>query len=86
MRSRYRVVDTESVYFVTSTIVEWLPVFTSAPYFEIITNSLANCRQHKRLRLYAYVILDNHIHLIGGADLPNFPAHVVYCLHIRNEP
>lgn len=68
MRSRYRVVDTESVYFVTSTIVEWIPGFTSAPYFEIITNSLAYCRQHKGLRLYAYVVLDNHIHLIAGAD------------------
>lgn len=68
MRSRYRVVDTESVYFLTSTILEWLPVFTSAPYFEIVTKSLAYCRHHKALRLYAYVILDNHIHVIGGAE------------------
>lgn len=41
---------------------------TSAPYFEIIANSLAYCRQHKGLRLCTYAILDNHTHLIGGAD------------------
>ncbi|MCC6797848.1 MAG: hypothetical protein IT366_22225 [Candidatus Hydrogenedentes bacterium] len=69
MRSRYRVVGTDSIYFITSTIVEGLPVFTSAPYFEIITNSLAYCRQHTGFRLCAYAILDNHLHLIGGAPV-----------------
>jgi REP element-mobilizing transposase RayT len=69
MRSRYKIVESEGIYFVTSTIVEWIPVFTSAPYFEIVTQSLAYCRQHKGLRLYAYVILDNHLHLV--ADVPD---------------
>jgi len=68
MRSRYKIFDGGEVYFLTSTIVEWIPVFTSAPFFEIVTNSLAFCREHKGLRLHAYVVLENHVHLIASAD------------------
>ncbi|MBJ6750791.1 hypothetical protein [Geomonas anaerohicana] len=32
MRSRYKAGDGSSTYFVTSTIVEWIPLFTSARY------------------------------------------------------
>ncbi len=28
MRSRYRIIDAESPYFLTATVVHWLPVFT----------------------------------------------------------
>jgi REP element-mobilizing transposase RayT len=49
---------------VTSTIVEWLPVFTNKPYFDIMIQSLIFCRKHKGLQLFSYVILDNHFHLV----------------------
>ncbi|MBT7589861.1 MAG: transposase [Candidatus Scalindua sp.] len=70
MRTRYQILDSNSnsVYFITSTIVEWIPVFTKQEYFEIIINSLSYCRENKGLKLYAYVILDNHVHLICSAD------------------
>ena len=64
MRSRYKITDQNGIYFITSTIVEWIPVFTSKEYFEIIIEALKFCRNHKDLKLYAYVILDNHFHLI----------------------
>jgi REP element-mobilizing transposase RayT len=48
--------------------VGWLPVFTRARYLDIITTSLSFCRQQKELRLHAYVILDNHLHLVVSAD------------------
>ena len=35
MRSRYKIIQ-EGIYFITSTIIEWLPVFTSEKYFQII--------------------------------------------------
>ncbi len=41
MRSRYRITDQDGIYFVTSTIVEWLPVFTNQPYFDILINTFA---------------------------------------------
>jgi putative transposase len=68
MRSRYRITELESPHFITCTIVVWLPVFTRPKYLEIITAFLAFCRQQKGLRLHAYVILDNHLHLVVSAD------------------
>lgn len=68
MRSRYKIVELASPHFITCTIVEWLPVFTRPRYLDIITASLTFCRQQKGLRLHAYVILDNHLHLIVSAD------------------
>ncbi len=68
MRTRYQILENNSIYFTTSTIVEWIPVFTKKEYFEIIVNSLNYCRENKGLKLYAYVILDNHVHLIISAD------------------
>jgi hypothetical protein len=43
MRDRYKFIEKEGVYFVTSTIVEWLTVFTNGAYFdkEWMKNQLA---------------------------------------------
>ncbi|MBC8385248.1 MAG: transposase [Candidatus Cloacimonetes bacterium] len=68
MRSRYKFLESDGIYFVTSTILEWIPIFTSESYFEIIINSLKYCREQKKMRLHAYVILDNHLHLIVSGD------------------
>ena len=67
MRSRYKITDKDGIYFITSTIVEWLPIFTSSAYFDIIINSFDFCRKSKALKLYAYTILDNHFHVICSA-------------------
>jgi REP element-mobilizing transposase RayT len=48
--------------------VEWLPVFTRKPYFEAIINPLQFYRQNKGLKVFAYVIMDNHLHMIVGSD------------------
>ena len=70
MKSRYKISEQDSIYFITSTIVEWIPVFISREYFEIVISALKFCRTQKHLKLYAYVIVDNHIHLIvSGANL-----------------
>ena len=72
MRSRYRVIVPDETYFLTTTIVEWIPVFFSVDACETVTQSLTYCRNHKGLRLYAYVIMDNHVHLVAEApDLSN---------------
>ncbi len=57
-----------SLYFVTSTIVEWYPVFTKRAYFSLIIDSLEYCRKEKGLRIHAYVIMLNHVHLIVSMD------------------
>ncbi|MBT4936498.1 transposase [Candidatus Peregrinibacteria bacterium] len=70
MRSRYKIVSDEHHYFITSTIVEWLPIFTKKEYCNIIIDSLDFCQKNKGLYIHAYVILDNHIHLVvSGKNL-----------------
>ncbi len=85
MRSRYAIRESHGTYFITSTIVEWLPVFTTAACCDIIVRSLLHCREHKGLQIYAWVILDNHIHAILSApdlsgtlaDFKRFTARVL---------
>ena len=75
MRSRYRVHENDQAHFVTSTVVVWLPIFTTASRCDILVQSLEYCRAHKELKIYAWVILDNHFHAILSApDLPRVMA------------
>ena len=67
MRSRYRINETHAAHFVTSTVIEWLPTFTSAACCDILVRSFQHCREHKGLKVYAWVILDNHFHAILSA-------------------
>jgi REP element-mobilizing transposase RayT len=60
--------DTENIYFLTPTVVEWIDVFTKWEYFEILADSLKYCIKNKGLVLYEYVFMTNHIHLIVGVD------------------
>ncbi len=70
MRTRYKIYDNVSLYFITSTIVEWLPVFTNEKYFNILVNAIKHNQKDRQLKVYAYVILDNHFHMLAsGEDL-----------------
>lgn len=54
---RYRIVEGIGAYFVTFTIVEWMPVFIDETTCKIITESLNFSIQNKRLGVNAYVIM-----------------------------
>ena len=71
MRTRYQVREPHAAHFITSSIVEWLPVFTSARCCDLLLESFAYCREHKGLLIHAWVILDNHFHaIVAGPQLP----------------
>lgn len=55
------------MHFVSSTIVQWIPIFTYERYFQILTESLKYSQNNKDLDIFAYVIMDNHFHLICDA-------------------
>ena len=82
MRSRYLAKEPHGAYFVTSTIVEWLPVFTSAAYCDILIDSFKYCRENKGLLIHGWVIMENHFHAVVFApeltrtiaDLKKFTA------------
>jgi REP element-mobilizing transposase RayT len=54
-------------HFVTMTIVEWIDIFTRKEYCEIIIASLEYCHKNKGLKVFEYVIMPNHLHLIVKA-------------------
>ena len=67
-RSRYKVFETEYPYFLTCTVVGWLPVFTRPATVQVVLDSWRYLQEHDRLRVYGYVILENHLHLIAASD------------------
>ena len=72
MRTRYKIIGSEQIYFITCTIIEWIPVFNRKPFIDVMTNSLTFCRQNKGVKVFAYVIMDNHLHLVvSGTNLSN---------------
>lgn len=54
-------------HYITCTVVRWVPVFTSGPYFGIITDSLKHLRDNRGLLIHTYVIMPTHLHLIVTA-------------------
>jgi putative transposase len=50
--------------FFTATILEWKPLLQHDKYKDEIIKSLQFLVEHKRIRLYAFVIMQNHIHLV----------------------
>ena len=67
VHSRYRINELSTAHFVTSTILAWLPVFTTAARCYILIQSFEYCRAQKGLQIHAWVILDNHFHAILAA-------------------
>ena len=57
---------TRELYFITSTVVDWMDVFTRPLYKHILVDSLAYCQASKGLDIYAWVLMTNHLHLIAG--------------------
>ena len=74
MPRSYRAVrDANYAYFITCSVVEWLPIFGNDAYRQIILDSLAYLRQHKSTELNAFVVMSTHLHAIlwpqNGADI-----------------
>ncbi|GIQ59574.1 transposase [Flavobacterium collinsii] len=64
MKEGYIIRDQTLPHFITSTVVDWIDIFTRQVYRDIVIESLEYCIDHKGMILYGYVIMSNHIHLI----------------------
>jgi putative transposase len=58
--------STDELYFVTLTVVDWIDVFTCRLYNDFLIENLVWNQQHKKLNIYAYVIMTNHIHMVAN--------------------
>lgn len=71
MSSKYRFVDKEGIYFVTSTVVAWVDVFTRDLYRTILLNSIQYCQKNQGLQVHGWVLMTNHLHMICSCQ----PGH-----------
>jgi REP element-mobilizing transposase RayT len=50
--------------FITVTCIEWLPLISKTNEKEIIVQSLQYLTDKKKIHVYAFVLMDNHFHMI----------------------
>ena len=67
-RTRFRFGNGEMPHFLTATTVEWLPAFIEPNAANIIVQALRFAREQRGMRLFAYVIMENHLHLVAQAE------------------
>ena len=67
-RNRYKVYEKEYPYLVTCTIVNWLDLLKPEKAKIILIDSLRFLRKEKAIKIFAYVIMHNHLHLIVSSD------------------
>ncbi len=56
--------ESKQIYFFTATILGWKPLLKNNNYKQIIIDSLAYLVEQKRCKVYAFVIMPNHIHML----------------------
>lgn len=93
-RTRYRIFETNTPYFLTCTVVGWLPVFTRQECVQIVLDSWSFLQRTGRMTLYGYVVLENHLHFVAGGkqlakevgDFKSFTARrIIDFLHDRAD-
>lgn len=79
-RSRYKVFEKHYPYFATGTVIQWLPLFSNPEVVNYILDSWVFMQEQNRLTIYAYVIMENHLHMVVSSDnlskeLGNFKSY-----------
>ncbi len=89
--------ELEKLYFFTSTILNWKQLLEREKYKKLIIQSLSFLSQKEKIKVYGFVIMPNHIHLIwemielNGKESPHasflkFTSHEIQKDLRRNHP
>jgi putative transposase len=73
-RSRYTIYEQQAPHFLTCTINNWIPIFTRPATVQVILDALAYRQEQRGLKIYAFVILENHLHLVARS--PDLAAEI----------
>lgn len=75
MGFHYKIYDNDKPYFITTTIVDWIKIFTQQDHKDCIVESLQYCQKNKGLEIYAWCLMPDHLHMIvkatNGSKLSN---------------
>ena len=77
MSTKYKFTDVEGVYFITSTVVDWIDVFTRNIYRDILLDTFRFCQEKQGLQIHAWVLMPNHFHMICSFINNNNPGIVI---------
>ncbi|MBO6524825.1 MAG: transposase [Balneolaceae bacterium] len=67
-RSRFKFQENHYPYFITSSVINGIPLFSDPELADIILQSLQFIQEQKGAILYGYVIMENHIHAVLESD------------------
>ena len=78
-RSRYKFYAPDQPHFMTLTVQHWIPVFTRPETVNILLESF-EYMSAQRFKIHAYVILENHLHLVAQSlrldrDIARFKSY-----------
>ncbi len=68
MSDKYKVANNNSTYFITITVIDWVDLFIRPYYKHILIESLQYCQKNKGLKIYAFVIMTSHLHLVVSSE------------------
>lgn len=68
MSRKYKFFDKTELYFVTYVVINWIDVFTRNIYRDILLDSWEYCKKNKGLKIYAWCIMTNHVHMIISSE------------------
>jgi putative transposase len=69
--------ELEQVYFYTATILDWKKLLVKDKYKDFIIDSLSYLANKGKIKVYGFVVMPNHIHLIwemlamNGKEMPH---------------
>jgi putative transposase len=63
----YKIRNKAGIHFLTFAVVEWVDVFTRKDYRDIVIDSLRYCQEEKGLKIHAWCVMSNHVHLVISA-------------------
>jgi len=69
--------ELNQIYFYTASITDWIPLLRTNEFKWIILRSLIHLIESNKIKIYGFVIMPNHIHLIwenvqmNGKEMPH---------------
>ena len=64
----YKIRDQSCLHFLTFTVVGWIDLFSRQSYRDVFLKNMEYCRKNKQLKVGAYVIMTNHVHLVWRSE------------------
>lgn len=77
MKTNYKIDPNYGMYFITSTVINWVPIIINEEFSKIILQSFKFCQSKKKLFIYGFVIMPNHFHMLISMEDPKKIPFVV---------